>query len=71
MLLKDMRSVTTIQALKSIFARYGIPENVISDNGTQFSSQEYKKFAKMYIFKNIYSSPKYPRGDGVAEIGVE
>ncbi|KAL7889064.1 hypothetical protein AOLI_G00040380 [Acnodon oligacanthus] len=36
----DTRSATVITHLKSQFARHGIPETVISDNGPQFSSGE-------------------------------
>ena len=71
MLLKDMRSITIISSLKSIFARHGIPENMISDNGTQYSSEEFKEFSKTYKFKHLTSSPKYPKGNGVAERAIQ
>ena len=35
---------------KSIFARHGIPEVVISDNGPQYDSEAYATFAKDYQF---------------------
>ena len=56
-----------ITALKSLFFRYGIPEEMVSDNGSQYISQEMKDFAKMYGFKHITSSPHYPQGNGQAE----
>ena len=34
-----------IGALKSVFARHGIPEEVVSDNGPHFVSEEMKEFA--------------------------
>ena len=40
-----------MSALKSCFAEYGIPDTVISDNGSQFTSQEYQLFAASYGFK--------------------
>ena len=39
--LPNTKAVTTILKLKSHFARYGIPDQVVSDNGPQFSSKEF------------------------------
>ena len=61
---------TVISHTKSIFARHGIPEVVISDNGPQFSSEAYKHFAEDYQFKHVTSSPYYPRSNGEAERAV-
>ena len=60
-----------ISALKSCFAQYGIPEDVISDNGSQFTSQEYQLFGASYGFKLTTSSPHYPRGHGFVEQQVQ
>jgi hypothetical protein len=43
--LPDTASKSVICALKNSFAHHGIPETVISDNGRQFVSNEFKKFA--------------------------
>ena len=34
-------SANTIMVLRNVFARYGIPEVVVSDNGTTFTSSEF------------------------------
>ena len=60
-----------IVALKSLFARYGIPQEVISDNGPQYPSQEFADFAKQYVFKHTTSSPHFPQSNGQAERGVK
>ena len=44
---------------------------MISDNGTQYSSEEFKEFSKTYKFKHLTSSPKYPKGNGVAERAIQ
>ena len=56
-----------ITSLKSLFGRYGIPEEVISDNGPQYISQEMKNFTDTYGFKHTTSIPYYPQGNGLAE----
>ena len=53
--------------LSSLFFRYGILEEMASDNGSQYISQEMKDFAKMYGFEHITSSPHYPQGNGQAD----
>ena len=69
--LKDERSITIVNVMKSIFARHCIPQNVISDNGRQFTAAEFRDFSNSYKFKHITSSHKHPRGNGVAERAVQ
>ena len=65
--LKTTTSATIIQNLKSLFSRHGIPETVRSDNGPQFSSQEFAQFASSYEFNHITSSPRFPQSNGQVE----
>uniref|UniRef100_A0A8C6T2H6 Integrase catalytic domain-containing protein n=1 Tax=Neogobius melanostomus TaxID=47308 RepID=A0A8C6T2H6_9GOBI len=53
------------------FARHGIPQCVVSDNGPQYDCGEFKEFAKHYGFKHVTSSPLYPQANGQAEKGVQ
>jgi len=46
--LSTTTSHAIIEALKTIFSRFGIPETVISDNGPQYSSTEFADFAEAY-----------------------
>ena len=60
-----------IRAMKRQFTRYGIPDECITDNGTQFESHEYSRFAREYGFIIRKSSPYHSRGNGKAESAVK
>ena len=69
--LSNTSSATIIDHTKAHFARYGIPDKVISDNGPQFRSQEYATFAKTWHFIHITSSPYHSQSNGKAEAAVK
>ncbi|XP_048255340.1 uncharacterized protein K02A2.6-like [Haliotis rufescens] len=57
--LTDLSSRTTITALKSVYARHGIPDEIMTDNGPQFSSTEFCRFSQAWEFTHMTSSPTY------------
>lgn len=68
--LGNQTSKETVEKVKSIFAVHGIPDVVMSDNGSQFASFEFKDFAKHYGFTHAMSSPRFPQSNGEAERAV-
>ena len=45
----EMTSTTTLKTidiLRQVFAAYGLPDQLVSDNGPQFSSEEFQLFLK-------------------------
>ena len=70
-LLRSEKSIDTINTLKSIFTRHGTPETVVSDNGSQYISQEFKEFQEKYRLQAIKSSPKHPQGNSFAERAIK
>ena len=69
--LTGLSANSVINPTKSIFARYGIPETVVSDNGLQLSSEANAQFALEYGVKHTTSSPNHPQGNGGAERGIQ
>ena len=69
--LTSTTSQAVITVLKSIFARHGIPEVIRSDNGPQYASQDFARFAESYGFLHQTSSPHYPQSNGQAERTVQ
>ena len=69
--LRNTKAKTVINKTKSIFSRQGIPEEIDSDNGPQYSSDEYKHFATDYGFTHTTISPRYPRSGGLHERTVQ
>ncbi len=67
----DTRSQNVIKKLRALFSRYGSPLQLISDNGPQFISDEFKQFLHKWDVQHITSSPYHPRGNGKAESAVK
>lgn len=69
--LPNITTAAVIHKMKAAFARHGIPNKVISDNGPCYSSQEFKRFAEQWGFQHTTSSPRYPQSNGLAEKTVQ
>ena len=50
-------TANTLKALRKMFAQYGLPEQMVSDNGPQFVSAELATFAKKNGIKHIRCAP--------------
>ena len=69
--LNPANASSVVKATKEAFSRHGIPETVISGNGSQYSSKQYKQFAWEWQFSHKTSSPRYPQSNGLAESSVK
>lgn len=69
--IQNLSSESIIIELKNIFARQGIPDIAISDNGPQFNSHLFKCFSREWDFTHITSSPKYPKSNGMVERTIQ
>lgn len=69
--LGSVTSRSVIHEMAQQFARHGIPDMVMSDNGPQFASAEFAVFAAKWRFEHVTSSPRYPTSNGKAENAVK
>ena len=60
-----------ITQFKVQFARHGIPEVLISNNGPEFDNQEFKNFSTDWQFEHRTSGPRYPQANGKVENAVK
>lgn len=64
-------SVSTIAVLKSRFARYGLCAKVVTDNGSQFTSQECSEFCIEHGIHHFRTALGYAQFNGQAERYVQ
>ena len=69
--MRDTRSRTVIDTPNAQFGRHGIPATMRTDNGPQYSSEEFKDFCKSYSILHVTSSPHTPHSNGEAERAVQ
>lgn len=69
--LPSTTSKSVINKMKAHFARYGIPDTVVSDNGPQFQSVDLNKFSETWGFDHTPSAPYNSQSNGKAESSVK
>jgi len=56
---------------KNIVCRFGIPKRLVSDNGTQFASQQLGKLCTELGIKQVFTSVEHPRRMGRLSLPTE
>jgi transposase InsO family protein len=56
-----------VEFIKKIMYMFGLPNNIITDNGTQFTMREFKDFCEDLGIKINYASMSHPQINGQVE----
>lgn len=70
-IVKNMISHTVINVCIEIFARFGIPKILVSDNGRSFISKKFTDFLKQNGIRQRFIAPFHPATNGQAERYVQ
>ena len=65
------RSESLVTRLRQLFTSYGVPEEISTDGGPQFSSTTFTTFLKDWGVTHRLSSAGYPQSNGRAELAVK
>lgn len=65
--LRNTKSTPAIRVLKEIFCTFGNPCRLVSDRGTCFTSQEFKRFCLEFEIQHILNAVSAPRANGQVE----
>ena len=61
----------TISLLRQMFSRFSIPKQIVTDNGLQFASKEFKRFCQQQGILRTLTPPYHPRSNGQAKRFVQ
>ncbi|XGW17401.1 hypothetical protein V3C99_002198 [Haemonchus contortus] len=64
-------TTATLRELNRLFAQFGFPHVIVSDNGTQFTSAEFQNFCRHRGIEHVRSPPFHPQSNGQVERFVD
>ena len=64
-------AAATIRVVRQMFACFGLPETIVTDNGSQFVSEEFFDFLSQNGVRLVQTAPKHPSSNGLAERAVQ
>ena len=69
--MKETTATKTVHELRDLCARFGVPAQIVSDNGPQFLSREFTGFTENNGIKHIRVAPYHQSSNGAAERAVQ
>ncbi|XP_035209774.1 uncharacterized protein LOC118184241 [Stegodyphus dumicola] len=64
---RNTSSKNVLKSLMSFTEEFGLPDRIISDRGSCFTSKEFQNFCKEKGFLDTLNSTTHPQGNGMAE----
>ena len=61
----------TIMEVRQLFAAYGLPQQIVTDNGPLFTSEDFSEFLCLNGVEHIRVSPYHPSSNELAERSVK
>ncbi|XP_065088254.1 uncharacterized protein K02A2.6-like [Ochlerotatus camptorhynchus] len=68
---RQITAKATISLLRSLFSNKGMPEVLVTDNGTQFKSAEFSQFCNESGIRHLNTVPFHPQSNSQAERFVD
>src|SRR5436190_14574218 len=69
--LNSITTYNTIESLRHFFSNFGIPQIIVSDNGSQFLSHEFQTYLQLNGIRHKRSAPYHPATNGQVERYVQ
>ena len=66
-LTKNANAAFTERCLRSYFSREGVPQTIVSDNGSHFTEVKLNDWLSTLNVIHLYSAPRHPKSNGLAE----
>ena len=64
-------ATAAIDKLRISFSTHGLPQTIVSDNGSAFTSSEFQQFLSQNGIEHVRSAPYHPSSNGLAERAVQ
>ena len=64
-------SQATVRKMREVFATHGLPDEIVTDNGTHFTGTEFQRFMAQNGIRHIKVTPYHPSSNGLAERAVQ
>lgn len=69
--MSSLTFAVTIECLRKSFSQHGIPEIIVSDNGTCFTNEQFQEFAEKNGIRHNTTAPYNLSSNGLAERAIQ